>query len=298
MADSRWTMGRLLACAIVAGLAVTTACTNGDGDGDDAGTSEAEFAEGGDDAVAAERAPSGVAASAELILDDRKLIKTGTVELESDDVDKLLSRLEGVVTVHQGLIDSEDVRTDDDGDAKSATILVRVPVDRFEAAVDDIAELGELVREQTSSEDVTTRVADIDARVASAQRAIAQLQVLFDRAERLRDVIRLESELARRQADLESLQAQQSALARQTALSTIHVSVTRTVGEPAADDGDQAGFVDGLETGWSGLVSFVRATVHVVGLVLPIGSLLAALAAGGWLLIRRIRPATPHEPVE
>jgi Domain of unknown function (DUF4349) len=283
---------------MVAGLAVMTACTsNGEGN-DAAGTSDAESLEGGNDVAAAERAAGRMSASTELILDDRKLIKTGTVELESDDVDELLGQLEGVVSAHQGLIDSEDVRTDDDGDAESATIVVRVPVDRFEAAVDDITKLGELVREQTSSEDVTTRVADVDARVASAQRSIAQLQVLFDRAERLRDVIRLESELARRQADLESLQAQQSALARQTALSTIHVSITRTEEEQAADDGDEAGFVDGLESGWSGLVAFVRATVHVVGLVLPIGSLIALLAAGTWLLIHRLRPSAPREPVE
>jgi len=121
--------------------------------------------------------------------------------------------------------------------------------------------------------------------------------VLFDRAERLRDVIRLESELARRQADLESLQAQQSALARQTALSTIHVSITRTDEEQAADDGDEAGFLDILESGWSGLVTFVRGTVHVVGLVLPLGSLLAGLAAAGWLLVRRLRPSAPRGPV-
>jgi hypothetical protein len=285
---------------MVAGLAVLTACTsNGNDDSDAAGSSDAEFIEGGNDVAAAERAPDGAALSTDLILDDRKLIKTGTVEVESGDVDKLLGQLEGVVTAQQGMIDSEDVHTDDDGDAKSATIVVRVPVDRFETAIDDIAGLGELVRKQTSSEDVTRQVANVNARVASAQRAIAQLQVLFDRAERLRDVIRLESELAQRQADLESLQAQQSALARQTALSTIHVLITRTGDEQATGDGDQAGFVDGLDSGWSGLVAFVRATVHVVGLVLPIGSLLAAVAAGAWLLVRRLRPpAPPHEPIE
>jgi hypothetical protein len=297
MNDSRWTRGRLLACATVAGLAVMTACTSESGS-DDAGESAGEVSQSGDTAAMVEGAVRDAdESSTDLVLDDRKLIKTGTVELESNDVDKLLGQLEGVVTAQQGLVDSEDVRTDDDGETRSATIVVRVPVDRFEAAVDDIAGLGELVREQTSSEDVTTRVADVDVRVASAQRAIAQLQVLFDRAERLRDVIRLESELARRQADLESLQAQQSALARQTALSTIHVSITRTDEEPATDDGDEAGFVDGLESGWSGLVTFVRSTVHVVGLVLPLGSLFVGLAAGGWLLVRRFRPSTPHGPV-
>jgi hypothetical protein len=298
MSDAPWTRGRLLACVAVAGLAVmTTACTSESGSDDSGGASEsAAHAEDGT-AMMLEGGATRVGDTGVVdLLDERKLIKTGTIGLETGDVDKLLGRLEGVVAAQQGLVDSEDVRVDDDGDAESATILVRVPVDRFEAAVDDIAQLGELVREQTSSEDVTTRVADVDARVANAQRSIARLRLLFDRAGNLRDVIRLESELARRQADLESLQAQQSALARQTTLSTIHVSITRTEDKPAAGDGDQAGFIDGLQSGWSGLVTFVRGTVHVVGLVLPIGSLFAALVAAVWLLVRRLRPSTPQGP--
>jgi hypothetical protein len=162
MGNSRWTTGRLLACAAVAGLAVmTTACTSESGSDESGDTSNAVGQSGLSEATAEVAAAQvGDISATDLVIDDRKLIKTGTVELESNDVDKLLGQLDGVVTAQQGLVDSEDVRTDDDGDAKSATILVRVPVDRFEAAVDDIADLGELVREQTSSEDVTTRVAE------------------------------------------------------------------------------------------------------------------------------------------
>jgi hypothetical protein len=262
---------------------------------DDAGGSEGPNLDIGAGGPADEAAISDEALRTSVTVDDRKLIKTGTIELESDDVDGLLSDLDGVVVLQQGLVDTKDVRTDDDGDARSASLVLRVPVDHFEAAVDAIAELGTLVRVQTSSEDVTTRVADVDARVASAQRAITQLQELFSQAERLRDVIALESELSRRQADLESLQAQQRSLSRQTTLSTIHVSVDRVEAEES-DDEDQAGFVAGLESGWSGLVTFVRGATHAVGLLLPLGVLALAIAAPVWLLVRRHHLATRGHP--
>jgi Domain of unknown function (DUF4349) len=278
------------------GLAVLTACGGGgDESAEDSGGVSSQELDVGASRVAEDAATSGQDIQTSVVVDDRKLIKTGTIELESADVDELLRRLDGVVVSHQGLFDSKDVRTDDDGDAESASVILRVPVDQFDATVDDIAGLGTLVREETSTEDVTTRVADIDARVASAQQSIAQLQELFGRAERLRDVIALESELARRQADLESLRAQQRSLSRQTTLSTIHVSVERAEGE-TVDDEDRAGFFDGLESGWSGLVAFVRGAAHVLGLMLPLGALAVVVGAGAWIVTRRLRLPTGSPP--
>jgi hypothetical protein len=280
---------RLLpACLAVAGLTLIAACSGGgdDSTSDDAGGAQREVAE----RAASDQEISTVSNPDVALATERDLIKTGTIELESTDIDELLFDLDGVVATHGGIVDSEDVRTDDDGDARAADVVVRVPVDRFESAVDDIAGLATLVRVQTSSEDVTTRVADVDARVASAQRSIASLQRLFDRATKLSDVIRLESELSRRQADLESLQARQSTLARQTTLSTIRLSVAR-VDEASRDDDDRGGFLAGLESGWSGLVTFVRGSVHVVGLILPLGTLAALVATAVWIAVRRWRPA-------
>lgn len=282
----------LLAGVAVVSLALFSGCVgnNDDGGGDDSGAADAEFMEAADPTAAEIAASADSRSQAETVDLRLALIKTGTIALESGDVDGLLTELDGVVVAYGGVLESEDVRTDDDGQARSASVVVRVPVDRFEDAVDAIAGLGSLVRQQISAEDVTTKVADVDSRVASAQRSIDSLQRLFDRATRLSDVIRLESELSQRQANLESLLAQQRSLDRQTAMSTIHLSVDRTDAAPRAED-DGAGFLDGLESGWSGLVSFVGGTVHVVGLLLPLGTLALLVAGAGWLAVRRIRPA-------
>ena len=299
----RPTSRTLWAGVAIAGLVLLSGCT-GNGSGDDSGGSSAENSGRGggstareveDQAAALSSADSsgggssdGGSATGVALLLDRDLIKTGAITLESDDIDQVLVQLDGIVTTQRGIVESEDTRTDDAGDVRSAVVVLRIPVDRFETAVDAITELGVLVHEETSTEDVTTKVADIDARVESAQRSIDQLRLLFSRANKLGDVIRLESELSQRQADLESLQAQQRSLARQTALSTIHVSITRPEDTPKpADDGDQAGFVDGIKSGWSGLVTFVQGTAHVVGLVLPLGTLALIVAVPIWLVVRR-----------
>ena len=293
----------LWAGVAVVGLVVLSACAGGSGSGDDSASSSASdegFQESGQAGGQAARASAadnaaglatggGESASNLGFLLDRKLIKTGTITLESKDIDKVLVGIDGVVSAQRGIVESEDAQTDDEGHTKTASVTLRVPVDNFDPAVDAITGLGVLVREQTSTEDVTTKVADVNARVESAQRSIDQLRLLSSRANSLGDIIRLESELSQRQADLESLQAQQRSLGRQTALSTIQVSITRPdeTPTPVANDGDQAGFVDGIKSGWSGLVTFVQATAHVIGLVLPLGMLALIVAVPIWLVVRR-----------
>ena len=303
MANSGRLVSRGLWAGVAAvGLVVLSACTGNSGSGADSSGSSASdesFQEGSGGQTAARAsaadneaglAPgSGDSASSLGLLLDRKLIKTGTITLESKDIDKVLVGIDGVVSAQRGIVESEDAQTDDEGHTKTASVSLRVPVDNFDPAVDAITGLGVLVREQTSTEDVTTKVADVNARVDSAKRSIDQLRLLFSRANTLGDIIRLESELSQRQADLESLQAQQRSLGRQTALSTIQVSITRPDEAPAlvSDDGDQAGFVDGIKSGWSGLVTFVQGVAHVFGLVLPLGTLALVVAVPIWLVVRR-----------
>jgi hypothetical protein len=151
---------------------------------------------------------------------------------------------------------------------------------------------------QTATEDVTAKLADVNSRVESAKASIAQLRRLFDRATALGQVIRLERELSQREADLESLQAQQRSLTAQTTMSTILVAITLppTVSTPPPTDDHQAGFVSGIKKGWDALVTFVVATSHALGLVLPLGALTLALGLALWLLIRRLTPRGTGSP--
>src|SRR5262245_32045349 len=202
MANSGRLISRGLWAGVAAvGLVVLSACTGNSGSGADSSGSSASdesFQEGsggagGQTAARASAADneaglapgSGDSASSLGLLLDRKLIKTGTITLESKDIDKVLVGIDGVVSAQRGIVESEDAQTDDEGHTKTASVTLRVPVDNFDPAVDAITGLGVLVREQTSTEDVTTKVADVNARVDSAQRSIDQLRLLFSRANTL-----------------------------------------------------------------------------------------------------------------
>jgi hypothetical protein len=261
------------------------------------GTSREAFDEGGSGG-ASDSAGAAPTASP-VVLQDAAIIKTGAIELESDDVGQVITKVKGLVLTSGGRISSEDTATDSRGQEIRSRLELQVPVGTFEQVYDEIPSYATLVDTKQSAKDVTGQVADINSRVRSAQDSIDTLRQLFSQATKLGDVITLERELSQRQADLEALEAQQRSLNAQTTMSTILVSVTEP--DPVATapkDHDQAGFVSGIKAGWDGLVTFVVGLSHFLGLVLPIGSLLVLVGLGVWLAVRRVMPrrSPPAQP--
>ncbi len=233
------------------------------------------------------------------------MVKTGAIALRSSDIGHVITQVYGIVGGVGGDISREDTTTDDKGKTVRSMLVLRVPVDEFDATLSDLSRLGTLVNRVRNAKDVTTEVADIDSRVRSAQRSITTLRQLFDRANRLSDIIRLESELSQRESDLESLQAQQRALRDQTTMSTITMTLEPPVvtpkPRPKPKDDNAGGFVAGIQQGWDALKSTTIAVGHGLGLVLPLGTVALLLAALAYWLVRRFAPhdtAAPHEPAE
>jgi len=104
-------------------------------------------------------------------------------------------------------------------------ISVEVPVSEYDRAVAAARATGEVVRLEQSSSDVTTQMADLDGRIAALESSLARLTSLMGQAASVSDVIALEAAIAQRQAELDSLRAQQSAMATQTAMSQVSLTL-------------------------------------------------------------------------
>lgn len=284
-------------------LLVSAGCSSGSGDaggGDgsavsDQAASAPELA--GTDAGGSRAAPAADDGSTTLA---PQIVATGSVELRSDDVGDAVEQVRTLVASYDGTVAQDSARTDDDGETRTATLVLRVPTASFDQAMTDLKGVATLVAADSGTEDVTAQVVDTDVRVEAQRRSIERIQVLFDRATTIRDVVDIERELSQRQADLESLEQQQASLADRTALATITVGVDRT-DQPAADD-EGSGFVAGLGAGWDGLTAFAAGLATVAGVLLPWAVVLLVLALALRLVLRplvrraRRRPAAGAQP--
>lgn len=218
----------------------------------------------------------------------RAVVSTGELTLRSGNLDRARSEIGRLVASWGGTIADEETRSDHDGAIVDSTLTLRIPSERFDAAMSALGRVGTVQHETRSSQDVTTQVIDVDARVRAAERSIREIENLLNRAKKLGDVIAIETDLARRQADLDSLRSQQAYLKDQTTLSTVNVYLTtRGAVHPAAHA--STGFFSGLAAGWRALVSATAVLLTAVGAVLPFGLLAALVVVPLWLVVRRRR---------
>ncbi|WP_432103438.1 DUF4349 domain-containing protein [Streptomyces sp. bgisy091] len=291
---------RVLAAA---GLLLVLLTTGGCGASSDGGA--------GDDSKAAAPAAQGAGGrSAEKAADGSTpkpgstvavhVIRTATLSVEVRSVPKAVAAARTVAENAGGLVAEEDTERVDDTRDMSRLVL-RVPTDRYEEVLRELAGSGKLLSRTSNAKDVTGQVVDVESRIATQRASVARVRDLMDRAGKLSDVVTLEGELSRRQADLESLLAQQASLKDRTTLAT----VTLELGEPGEGDRDgredDPGFLDALGGGWDAFVTTLRWITVVIGATAPFLAA-AALLVVVWRLSRgrlpRRRRGTPDDAPE
>lgn len=289
-------------------LALALAGCSGGGGGD-AGSS-ADSGSGGsrttDGVVAAERptAPDGGAGSLSQVATgvrhtgpeepgpvatERALIRTGNVALRSTDVGKAQFEVQRVVDRYAGEVTEEKTTTDEDGQPAYTRMVLRIPSERFDAAMAALKGVAELESARTSEDDVTTQLIDTRTRLRVQQRSIDRITTLFGRAQSIRDIMAIEAQLSRRQATLESLQRQAAYLTNQTTLSTITVSIDEVAARTTPKKDSDAGFVSGVKAGWGGLTATAAALATVLGALLPWLVVLLLLGPPVLLVYRAVR---------
>ena len=277
---------------LVAGI---TACS---ADGDSAGGSadlvaprDARAGGSAGDATREESAPkSALDGANRTLVQTRSVIKTGEIATTSKDLDEVRQEVDQLLFGFGGQLAGEQTSHDDDGRIERSTLILRVPVAKFDAAMDALEKLGRMKTSDSASKDVTTEVIDVNERVETTQESLDRQQGFLRTSQNIDDLIRFENEITSREAELQSLTAQQAYLNDQTSMSTItlYLSTPKTYVEPPSALED-AGFLAGLKSGWNALKVFAVATLTVVGAVLPSAVAGTLVGVPTWLLVRTMR---------
>jgi hypothetical protein len=269
-----------------------------------AGSTEGGDAGAGD--ATAERdvaAPDAARAPLAVAVPDRSVITTVDLVVRVDDVDDAATRAAAVARDLDGYVQSEStfgspgmplpVEPYGDGtvlppvDQGQAVVVLRVPTERADEAVDALAALGETVSRSRSTDDVTEQVVDVQSRIETQRAAIARLQELLASATTVSDVLAVETQLTTRVAELESLEARQQQLTDLAALATL----TATFVPPEAVVEEGTGFTAGLRAGWRAFQRSVELGLTAMGALLPFALVAALLLVPlvVWLTLRTRR---------
>jgi hypothetical protein len=231
----------------------------------------------------------------DLRVDQRSIIYTGSITIRVDDVNQAAAKATAIADGAGGFVGGD--KRNVTGGSSDATLELRVPAEKFQSVVDQLARtLGTEEQRGISTEDVTEQTVDLAARIAVQQARVDSGRRLLAQAKSLNDLVMLEKEVATRESDLASLQAKKRRLDDLTTLSTITVVLLAPKAAAAPKSGP-TGFLGGLTNGWTALVASLSVLLTVLGALLPWLLVLGLPAAAAFYLIRRrLRNRRPAEP--
>ena len=74
----------------------------------------------------------------------------------------------------------------------TSRVVLRVPQEKYDAVLAELAGAGKLLSRKADAEDVTDQVVDVESRIATQRASVNRVRALMDRAVKLSDVVTLE----------------------------------------------------------------------------------------------------------
>ena len=216
---------------------------------------------------------------------DRLIIRTGNMRLEVDNFDETERKIVETVRIHSGFVSNNTSKLNTSGQ-KQGTIVVRVPTDKYDALIADIAAFGKVMSQNISSQDVTEEYIDLEAR-QKTQRELEQrlLKLLSEKTARLTDIVEVEEKLASVRNNIESTEGRMRFLRNQAEFSTLTVSVFEpSLLETSSGGGFFYEIGQGFKKGLKGFTEVLSGLIMLLVALLPVIAILFVV----YLIIRKM----------
>lgn len=227
---------------------------------------------------------------------DRKLIKTVSMNVETEQYDDLASSLESQVAALGGYIEYMSVDSREGyyvnaaGDReylRYAQMTVRMPKENLEAFLNQVGEESNVVSRSESVEDVTLQYVDLESHKKALVTEQDRLLELMEQAGTVEDIITIEGRLSEVRYQIESMESQLRTYDNKIDYSTVHIYINEVERYTPSKDisvGEQIrrGFIESMEGVGSGITDLaIWFVTHIPYLVVW-----AAVIAIAWLIVR------------
>lgn len=238
---------------------------------------------------------------------ERKIIRNAELTIETDSANEGQRKIATISEKHGGFVVISESRENDSMSqtalATTVNIVLRVPAQNFDVAIEEIRGVGgRILHEKRSGQDVTEEYIDLEARLRSKRALEAQFLEIMKQARKVSDALEVQTQLANVRVEIEQIEGRRRFLENQSALSTINITLRAPTPVVAATTRGffydlKAAFGDGVDVAAEIVLGVIRFAILMVPITLFI--LLPAWFGFKWLR-RRIswpaRAAAAHAP--
>lgn len=153
---------------------------------------------------------------------ERKFIKTGRIEFETDDAEATRKTIMASVKANNAYVSRDDEERSHN--AVSYTLVVHVPAARFETFLASATKgITDFREKSISNEDVTAQYVDTESRLKTKKDIENRYRALLVKANTVKEILEIERELGEIRTDIEATEAQFRQLNGDIKYSTLHI---------------------------------------------------------------------------
>jgi hypothetical protein len=221
---------------------------------------------------------------------ERLIIRNGSLGVVVSDTEAALDGVNKLVKELGGYIVESNVYKYEEG--LQASVVLRVPAESFDVALDRIRELATEVRyENTSGQDVTEEYVDLQSRLRYLEATEARLLEFLEEAEDTEAALAVYEQLRGVQADIEHVKGRMQYLEQSVALATINLEITPDeLAQPIQVGGwhPEGTLRDAFQSLIRVLRFLVDAAIVLIVLIIPVLVVIAVPILLLFFLVRRI----------
>ena len=226
-------------------------------------------------------------ADASEIVTERKVVRTGYLNLSVGDVSKVKNDIKNICAEYNAYISSET--QSNYPDRLEYNQVIRIPAAHFDRALAKIEALAARVENKNiETSDVTEEFIDKEARIKTKKELENRYREILKQAKDVSDILSIEAQLNHVRSDIESMEGRLQYLKNQVAFSTLTLSFYEPVG---AESALGAKTITAFANGWNMLVLFLIGLVNVWPFIFIFGIIL-------YMVVRKTRIRNSREATE
>ncbi len=202
---------------------------------------------------------TSIATEQEEVLVERKLIKEGNIEFETDDIAASRKLILESIEKHKGYTSSdEEYKT---SGRISNTIEVRVPANSFDQFLSDATKgVSKFDSKTIEIKDVTEEFVDVQARLKVKKELETRYLELLKKANSVTEILEVEKQIGQLRSEIESTEGRLRYLQSKVSLSTLTITFYQSI---ANETEFASKFKKGFKNGWNNLIWFFVFMINV-----------------------------------
>lgn len=198
-----------------------------------------------------------------ILPENRKLVYTANISLETLDFEKSQQALNDAVAACGGYVYSSELYGgnryyQNSASVRNAYMTLKIPVDKYRDFLNGKDNFGNVTSFSEQTDDITSQYIDTESRLNALKEQEKRLLELVSKAENVKELLEIEQTLSEVRYEIENYTSQMQTYENMISYCTVNVSITEVSEISQIDKGFFSKFSEAFVSSWVELLNFVQ----------------------------------------